>query len=573
MELPRAEYPRPDFARDDWQNLNGFWEFSFQQPVFDKRILVPFCYQSKASGIGDPRDVERVWYRRHFTIESERIGAGRILLHFGAVDYSATCWINGTFVGEHQGGHTSFCLDITEQVHSGENEVVLCAADDLAADKPRGKQSWIGKPFHCWYTATTGIWQSVWIEYAGDVYLRRVKITPDVDRMQATYELFLSSSETCMVEIQQSLETKEEANTFAQLNVKCKNGYGKAIASFPDWDIRRNELLWSPDRPNLIDVNIRVVNPGKDDRVSTYFGLRQISISGSSILLNGDLCFQRLVLDQGYWPDSLLTPPSDEAIRQDIQLVKDMGFNGVRKHQKIEDPRFYYWADKMGLLVWGELPSAYQFNDNAIERSSRELIEFVERDYNHPCIITWVPINESWGVRNILTDQQQQDYARALLYLIKSLDKTRLISGNDGWEQISQTDICAIHDYSLQTDTLDKYHNMEKVLHTGVRNRILYADGNAHCHQPIIMSEYGGIAFEHDTAQGWGYYDGAKDEQEYLERILSVTHFLRDSGLFAGYCYTQLTDVLQEVNGLLTQERKPKVPIEQLKTVFCSREG
>lgn len=568
--IPRPEYPRPDFMRKDWMNLNGEWQFSFDEPVFDRTIVVPFCYQSKMSGIGLEEDHDVVWYRRSFKADTDRLGGRRLLLKFGAVDTNAEVWINGIYAGSHKGGHTSFELDITELVKAGENEVTVKAVDYANADKPRGKQTWTGERFGCWYTPTTGIWQSVWLEYAGECYLKRIKITPDTARLSALCEVFLSCDCDTVVKLTAGIE--EKGVSLGNHTVVCRHGYGKISLSFPDYDLRRNELLWSPEEPNLIDVTVQVLGEGgKADEVETYFGMRSIESRNGCLSLNHDIKYQRLVLDQGYWPESILTPPSDEAIIQDILLTKEMGFNGARKHQKIEDPRYYYWADKLGLLVWGELPSAYEFNDNAIEASSRELMEFVERDYNHPCIVTWVPVNESWGVRNIQADLQQQNYCRMLTYLLKAMDPTRLVSSNDGWEQVSDTDICAIHDYSLFPETEKKYDDMEQIFRTYAESRNIFAEGNSYQGQPVILTEYGGIAFEEEGEEGWGYYGKVKNEEEFMARLAPITEFLIRSGHFTGFCYTQLTDVMQEVNGLLTEDRKLKVSAERLKEIFSQR--
>lgn len=564
----RPEFPRPDFVRNEWSPLNGTWQFSFDQPVFDRSITVPFCYQSTMSTIGETEDHEVVWYRREFLVEAERLTGKRLLLKFGAVDSEASVWINGVYAGGHTGGYTSFELDITELVKEGSNEVTVKAVDDTNSDKPRGKQTWTGEKFGCWYTPVTGIWQSVWLEYAGACYLKRVKATPQLSDLTALCEVFVSCDEEVEAEVTAYLEN---GNVFlCRQTIPCHHGYGKLSLAFPDYDIRRGELLWTPEEPNLITLIVKIT--GKDgcaDEVAAYFGMRSIEWENGIISLNGSPYYQRLVLDQGYWPESILTPPSDEAIQEDIRLTKAMGFNGARKHQKIEDPRYYYWADKMGLLVWGELPSAYEFNDNAMEASSRELMEFVKRDYNHPCIVTWVPVNESWGVRSIRGNLQQQNYCRMLTYLLKAMDPVRLVSANDGWEQVSDTDICALHDYALFPQTEKKYDDMGNVLKTYCESRRLFAEGNSYQGQPVILTEYGGIAFEGDGAEGsWGYYGRVKDEEQFLGILEPITEFLIRSGHFNGFCYTQLTDVMQEVNGLLTEDRKPKVSIERLHDVL-----
>ena len=585
----RQGYPRPDFVRRDWLSLNGEWEFSFDEPVFDKKIIVPYCYQSKASGIGDTAQHDVVWYRRVFRPDAEKVGNCSTLLHFGAVDYEAEVWLNDKLVGRHEGGHTPFFFDITDFIAAGDNTIMLKACDRLNADKPRGKQSWIGRNFGCWYTPTTGIWQNVWIEYAGRNYLRRVKITPDLNNLQATCEVFISNNDETKVSLCATMACDGEERgaagrwdsaaqrdgggvmEFGTITFTCKEGYGKAVIAFPDMDLRRGELLWAPETPNLIDVEIHVQSDGcaaAQDVVLTYFGMREINAFNGKLMLNGSFYYQRLILDQGYWPDTLLTPPDAEAIIADIKLSKEMGFNGARKHQKIEDPRYYYWADRLGFLVWGELPSAYEFNDNAIGRSMGEMAQFVARDYNHPCIVAWVPINESWGVRNVKSDTQQQNYARALLYMIKALDRTRLVSVNDGWEQTEDTDFCTIHDYALFPSTITKYADMEGLLATFNDTRAIYADGCKYTGQPIIMSEYGGIAFADDAESGWGYFENAADEQAFLGRLEPITRFLINSGKFSGFCYTQLTDVMQEVNGLLREDRTPKIDTKKLSAIF-----
>lgn len=570
--IPRPEFPRPDFVRNEWEILNGTWEFSFEEPVFDRQIQVPFCYQSSMSGIGETKDCKTVWYRRTVELKEEKLAGKRLLLKFGAVDSEAKVWVNGQYVGEHVGGYSSFEMDITPFVTSGENEIKVQATDDTNSDKPRGKQSWTGEKFGCWYTPCTGIWQSVWLEYVGRIHLKRVKYTPDVSSLSVLCEVFVSDTEDTMVEL--TVRTQKDSIFLGSQRLLCRHGYGKAVVTLPDYDIRRNELLWTPEEPNLIDVRVKVFSGDAsgaevcEDEVETYFGMRSIEYVNGRILLNGSAFYQRLILDQGYWPESILTPPSDEAIKKDILLTKEMGFNGARKHQKIEDPRYYYWADRLGLIVWGELPSAYQFNDNAVEASARELVRFVERDYNHPCIVTWVPVNESWGVREVLDNAQQQDYCRMLTYLVRSLDPVRLVSSNDGWEQVSETDICAIHDYALFPETIQKYDDMEEICSGYSESRQLFAADNEYQGQPVILTEYGGIAFEKEEEEGWGYYRKVRNEEEFIQRLQPITEFLIRSGKFSGFCYTQLTDVMQEVNGLLHEDRTPKVSVEKLKEIF-----
>lgn len=569
-------FPRPDFKRKKWKSLNGQWEFDFDwdesvrieeglNKSYEHEITVPFCYQSNRSGIGIQKDCPVVWYRKTFILEKEN---DTVLLKFGAVDYKAQIWVNGMFIGSHEGGYSSFEFDITEELICGENHIVVRVEDGNEADKPRGKQTWTGENFGCWYTPVTGIWQSVWLEFVPQVYLQRIKITPDLTSLSALCELFLSSRKKVECAIHSYMESNGQIIDFGRQYFYCDEGYGKAVIAFRDFDLRRDAIYWSPEHPNLISVDIELSTDTDKDQVSTYFGMRSISVQGNKILLNQEEYFQRLVLDQGYWEDTILTPPSQEAIIKDISLIKQMGFNGVRKHQKIEDPLFYYYADRMGLLVWGELPSSYEYNDNMICRSEEEMMRFLERDFNHPSIVVWVPVNESWGVRDILENVAQQNYTKGMLYLIKAMDKTRLVSANDGWEQVEGTDICTIHDYIYTQKSMGKYENMKEILNGSVETRMIFACNNRYQGQPIVLSEYGGIAFDDEQGGSWGYLEKVGSEEEFMARLAPVTAEIIHSRKFAGFCYTQLTDVMQEVNGLLKIDRTPKVSVERLKSVF-----
>ncbi|WP_334104983.1 glycoside hydrolase family 2 protein [Muricomes intestini] len=574
--LYRTEFPRPDFKREQWMCLNGKWEFQFDwkeswtieeglHKKYEDVIQVPFCYQSKLSGIENEKDCHVVWYKRKVSLQK---GDRTILLKFGAVDYKARVWVNGTFIGIHEGGHTSFSMDVTDAVRDGENVIVVKAEDYQNADKPRGKQTWTGRRFGCWYTPTTGIWQSVWLEFVPKVHLKRVKITPDLNSLTAICELFISSYSLTECTVYPHTMIDGQDYDFGKLQLFCRNGYGKAVIAFQDFDLRREAIYWKPEHPNLIDVDITVRSDFGEDKVTTYFGMRSISAEKGKVFVNQEEYFQRLVLDQGYWKDSLLTPPSEEAIIEDIKLVKEMGFNGVRKHQKIEDPLFYYHADRMGLLVWGELPSSYEFNDNMIKRSTEELIHFVERDFNHPSIVVWVPVNESWGVRDIYENISQQSYVRAMACLLNAMDGTRLVDSNDGWEQVDCTDICGIHDYIYTQKSLGKYDDMQAILNGTIESRMIFARGYEYRGQPVMLTEYGGIAFDNGKDGTWGYLNKAKNEDEFLERLTLVTEEMIKSRKFAGFCYTQLTDIMQEANGLLTIEREPKISTKKLNTVF-----
>lgn len=567
---PRSEFPRPDFERADWLSLNGEWDFQFddanmgeseawyREKEFSSKIIVPYCFQSMLSGINDQSIHPYMWYKKEFKLPEKYLNKKkRILLNFGAVDYAAKVWINDEHVGMHRGGYTPFKFEITRYLNNDLNIIVLKAEDKYECQQPRGKQYWGEKPDRCWYTATSGIWQSVWLEYIGEVYIERIKLTPDIDRRTLSTEVFLDGINE---DLDITIKISYKGNHIKTVKTEVTERLLKATIDLKEYDYVDEVHYWSPEAPNLYDIDFLLQKCNQQvDFVKSYFGMRKISVEGDLILLNNKLLYQKLVLDQGYWPDSLLTPPSDEAIVFDIEMTKKFGFNGARKHQKIEDPRYYYWADKLGLLVWGEMPSGYFYNDEEITNIISEWTEFIYRDYNHPCIITWVPLNESWGVRNILTDKGQQDFARMLYFLTKCLDGTRLVSSNDGWEQVV-SDICGIHDYEPSGERfLKKYDNKNQLMKRAAERRLLYSQGTEYDGQPILITEYGGIAFADKEIENWGYYGCVRNENEFLERYSKITNAVRNTQYICGYCYTQLTDVQQEVNGLMTFDRRPKL--------------
>ena len=575
--IPRPEFPRPDFERSEWINLNGVWEFAFDdedlglkqrwksgQIPLDRTILVPYCYQSKMSTLGIEEVHEIVWYRRTFQIPPSMKNK-RILLKFGAVDYECTLWVNGEFVGSHRGGHVPFQFDITDTL-GDENTVVLRVVDREDPAQPRGKQTWRGQRFGCWYTPTTGIWQTVWLEAVGETAIDHVKMTPNLDEKTVTIEYVLDH-------FQSDLELRALVTLGNRLTITRSASVQRGSGTFTvdiDWpDELDDSILWRPESPNLFDIELSVVKQGVVlDRIKSHFGMRKIYVRDGMIILNNVPYTEKLILDQGYWPESLLTPPSDEAIKADILAAKAFGFNGARKHQKAEDPRFAYWADVLGFLVWSEMPSNYQFSDQGMAAMVDEWRAIIQRDYNHPSIVTWVPLNESWGVWNILRDKKMQEFSRTLYCLTRSLDHTRLVSSNDGWEQV-ESDICAIHDYEASGEVFkEKIQDLDHYLKTKSDWRLIYADGARYQGQPLILTEYGGISFAGAKEGEWGYRSPVSNEEEFLARFASMTRAALDSGKFAGICYTQLTDVQQEINGLLTADRKPKINPVKIKAIL-----
>lgn len=577
----RAEYPRPQFVREAWMNLNGEWEFDFDdlnvgdaqkwhtgEHALPRRIQVPFAFQSSLSGIGDPDFHDIVWYRRELEVP-EHFKNKRIILHFGAVDYEASVWINGNLVARHEGGHTPFCADITNALASGDHKNwIVVKAVDYSKDVtlPRGKQYWKSDSASIFYTRTTGIWQTVWIEAVSDTYVQKVKLTPDIDKKCIEIRSFVKGPLQAQgLKLQVDISFGGVAVTSDTYSVR--NAQETRSINLNDFNDHGLGRWWSPEHPNLYDITFTLRDGDRVlDEVSSYFGMRKISIESGKLCLNNRAYYMKLVLDQGYFPDGNLTPPSDDAIRRDVELTKEMGFNGARKHQKLEDPRYLYWCDKLGLLVWGEAANAYEYSEEYVRRFTNEWQESIERDYNHPSIVVWVPLNESWGVPNIAVDSQQQQHAVTMYHLTKSLDPMRPVVSNDGWELVS-TDLFNIHDYEWRREVLEeRYSSIEKAVSGRPGNRKLAVEGFPYQGQPILITEFGGVAYKKSEWEGWGY-SGAENDDDFAERLHAVIQPLLLSGVVQGYCYTQLTDVEQEINGLLTYDRIPKLPLEVIRSI------
>ena len=575
--VPRPEYPQPQFKRAQWMTLNGDWEFEFDdknegltanwhstKPKFSRSIVVPFAFESPKSGIGDTAFHPWVWYRRSFTPPPEWKGK-RVLLEFGAVDYRASVWMNGQFVGSHEGGNVPFKFDVTPLAKLGAANTVVVRAEDPPTDRfiPRGKQYWQLKSRGIFYTRTSGIWQSVWLEAAGDSYLEKVRITPSLDG-RARFEAKVVRE---AADMELGVEIKWE-------NEVAASGTAKFTGPAAHLELRvRDPRLWSHTGPNLYTVNYELRRAGQVlDRVESYMGFREVATDNGRFFLNGRPTYLKMVLDQGYWPESLLTPPSEEAIINDIKWTKEMGFNGARKHQKLEDPVFLYHADKLGLLVSDEMANAYEFDADYAARFTREWLDVVERDYNHPSVIMWVPINESWGVPN-LRDPAQQQHLRSLYMMTRSIDKTRPVVDNDGWEHVETMDLFTIHDYAATGEKLyAKYKDLGK---PGARipdnARAILLPGATYNGSPFLLSEFGGIAYVLPGSQvpsdAWGYAGVEKSPEAVLARLRGLYEAIAKIPAIAGICYTQLTDVEQEVNGLLSYDRKMKFDAAKLREI------
>jgi beta-galactosidase/beta-glucuronidase len=539
---------------------------------FDRRITVPFCYQSRLSGIGDTSFHDVVWYARAFGGPAG-VEEGRLLLHFGAVDYRATVWVNGAQVASHEGGHTPFCADVTDVLRREEN-VIVVRAEDPSRDTtiPRGKQYWKERSEGIYYTRTTGIWQTVWLELVNERRIAALRLTPDVDAARVDVEVEVEGFEPglslrLVVALRGDVVLDERAELRAPLIERSLpllvRGAAPDTPHLSEWP---RPALWTPEHPNLYDLRLELRGAdGKAlDTVESYFGVRKIEARDGKVFLNNRPYYQRLVLDQGYFPDGLLTAPTDDYLRRDIELAREMGFNGARKHQKIEDPRWLYWADTLGFLVWGEMANAYTYSAGYVRRITAEWQEAVRRDYNHPCIVAWVPMNESWGVPELASDPRQADHLLAMYHLTRSLDRSRLVVSNDGWEH-ALTDLCTIHDYGGADDLSSRYATPESSVSARPAGRPIYAPGHGYRGEPVLTSEFGGIAFSGEEG-GWGYSTVA-DAEEFLQRYESLIAALLQSETIQGFCYTQLTDVEQEVNGLLTYERKPKADPARIRKI------
>lgn len=569
----RNEHPEPQLKRDKWQTLNGEWEFSFGEdaPVREfvsgeaempMRISVPFAYQSELSGIGDKSVHEVVRYRKRFTLSPALKKAKGVVLRFLAVDYECRVWVNGCFAAAHRGGYGAFYVDITKYLTTADEQIVAVEArDTLDECQPRGKQSWLPEAHRCWYTQTTGIWQSVWLEAHDGDFIKRLTVMPD--------------PAACSVKIETALEYGKADGLTAEIVTpggekitfsRSLSGKRNALTA----DIVKPDLideiqLWSPENPVIYGLNLTLTLGGKTvDAIKSYFAFREIRVDGDTIYLNNLPLKFKLVLDQGYWADGGMTPPSTDALKQDILTAKAMGFNGARKHQKLEDPYFYYYADTLGFMVWSETPSAYRFNADEARALTETQFDVIERSYNHPSVVAYVPINESWGVKEVLYNEEQKSFARSLYRLVKSLDPSRLTVTNDGWENLAETDIISVHDYSKYGDEFAlKYGNLAESTYPMWKR--LMARGETLPVKPLMLTEYGGIAI--DTGGGWGYSGAEKSVDDFFARFtrLSENAF---AAFPAGACYTQLTDVEQEQNGLLDHRHRPKFSVHTIREIM-----
>ena len=582
----RDEYPRPDLVRERWQTLNGEWDFYEGDGGEKHPIQVPFVPQSALSGIGRCLTSDKLVYERFFTVPKEWDGA-RILLHFGAVDYECSVWVNGHCAGGHRGGQTPFTLDITALLTGGREHLRVEVTDPLEDETiPRGKQFWRKKSQFIWYTQSSGIWQSVWLEPVDKAHLEWIHFTPDIDKGTVTIEYQVSADTPSPYTV--GLDICFCGDWMYAGTTEGTERRGKIIA-----DVFRNRALngsfhftgcyWSPEHPYLFDVSACLCDGDQvHDRIRTYFGMRKIQVKEGKVYLNNQPYYQKLLLDQGYWKDGLMTAPTQEELAEDIRRSKAMGFNGCRKHQKTEDPIFLYWADKLGFLVWESMASFWSFTPQSGAVFAEEWRQVIQRDYNHPSIVVWNMMNESWGVPHIYDDRQQQHFARAMYHMAHGLDDSRLVIANDGWE-MTENDICAFHTYKhgSEEDIKQQERFRTGVLTleglAGLVERPLFAKGFAYAGQPVMLTEIGGIAIQSSSPgqeadpDAWGY-TGAEDTQAFLKVYERLIDAVYGSDLLCGFCYTQLTDIEQEQNGLLDEMHQFKLDAAAIKAINDRKE-
>ncbi|WP_308798270.1 glycoside hydrolase family 2 protein [Agromyces silvae] len=585
-------YPRPQLRREAWADLTGEWEFAYDDDdrgrhegwhlagaAFDRTITVPFPPESPASGIGDTGFHPIVWYRRHVSTEDLGTagavdGTSRVLVHFGAVDFRSEVWADGRLLGVHEGGQTPFALEIPADLVATGFSLVVRAEDDHAdVSQPRGKQDWLEEPHVIWYHRTTGIWQPVWLEAVPDDHLVRLGWAADLVR--ASVDLRVRLSRRPRRRLLLDVRIEHDGVELAAMRTPLREPEQAVTLHLPDQGNGQayERLLWSPERPTLLDARLRIVDEDGTvvDEVLSYLGLRSVDVHGGRFLLNDRPYYVRSVLEQGYWPETHLAAPGADALRAEVELIRELGFNAVRLHEKAEDPRLLFWADRLGLLVWGEIGSAFEFSPRAIERTVTEWMEVVTRDASHPSIVTWVPINESWGVQHASHDPAQQAYIRALFHLTKALDPTRPVISNDGWEH-AESDLLTIHDYATSGAELRRSYGDEAsvdalVSGVGPAGRRLTLTSAARDGAPVMVTEFGGVSFAPSApADAWGY-SAASTAEDFERRLRDLVGALQASPVLAGFCYTQLTDTRQETNGLTDEHRRPKLPVETLRSI------
>ncbi|HEV2127882.1 MAG TPA: glycoside hydrolase family 2 TIM barrel-domain containing protein [Thermomicrobiales bacterium] len=581
-------HPTPQFARPRWHDLTGEWQFAFDpedvgrdahweshSAAFDRIIIVPFPPESTASGIGDPNPHRVVWYRRVVDLDVlPREHGERLLLRFGAVDYRADVWVNGAHVAFNEGGHTPFHADITQPLANQDVADIVVRAEDNPHDlgQPRGKQDWQTPSHGIWYRRTTGIWQPVWLEATGRHRISDLHWQPDADSLTVDAATSITPASSLPLTLHVELALNGDTLADDRYTFSGDRHTARWQLGAPGNPETRRTLIWSQEHPNLIEAKLSLLDGEQVlDRIYSYTGLRSVAVDANGLVLNRFPVYLRMVLEQGFWPESHLAAPSAEAIRREVELIRDLGFNAARIHQKIEDPRFLSWCDRLGVLVWGEMANAFTWNETAVTRMTREWTDAVLRDRNHPSVVAWVPINESWGVPALPVDARQRHWQEAHWHLTHALDGTRPVISNDGWEHTT-SDILTIHDYTESGDEIREKYGADGIGTMLERNRpnrrVLQLEPGANVGRPVMITEYGGISYAPDAGERWYGYGTVTSEADYIDKVRELTEAVRACPDVTGFCYTQLTDTEQETNGLLTADREPKLPVESLREIF-----
>ena len=571
--FPPSDYPRPRLVRDRWLGLNGEWEFAFDPDdrglaegwhaegadIPDvRKITVPFAHQWPMSGLNDKRVCEVVWYARTFDLP-EGWDEETVLLHFAAVDYEATVWLNGQEVGFHRGGHVPFETNASLALKGGENLLVVRVVDRQDKGQPRGKQSADGRPHGIDYWCTTGIWGSVWLEPVGSTHVGDLVIRPDLGGEALFVEAVVYGGRGG---VEARIEVFEEDRLVARAVESAFCESTRLVVPSPK--------AWSPESPFLYGVTVSLWR-GEErlDEVRSYAGMRSVGLENGRFVLNGEPITLRMVLDQGYWPQSGLTPPSDDALRADVEWAKRLGFNGARKHQKVEDARWLAHCDRLGLLVWDEMPSARAWSHATQGMLEAEWMEAVLRDRSHPCVVAWVPLNESMGYDGLVRGHPAQRHGvNRLVHLTRRMDPTRPVIDNDGWEQGAASDVVAVHDYSHSGAALAaRYADGRLPERIWSGSRVSFLPGVDVAGRPILLTEVGGFLTRPDAPEAewdsmYRIYDSIHTGKELEDKVVELMAGIGAVRMIGGFCYTQLTDVEQEQNGLLTYDRKPKVDVE-----------
>ncbi|TGB03441.1 glycoside hydrolase family 2 protein [Halobacillus salinus] len=578
-ESASTDYPRPQFRRKEWFDLNGTWDFRFDDRnigetegwqnggALNEEIQVPYAYQSHHSKVEEKEQYQIVWYEKTFGWE---LSEKNVYLHFEAVDYSTKVWVNGEYAGGHEGGHTPFHFQISSLLKDGENRVTVRVEDENSVEQPIGKQSWKVDNFLCWYTRTTGIWRPVWLEEVWPVHLEDVQMTPDIEASALQVEAQVQGHDHPVyveAEVFFQGEWITTGGTWAKKGQRSVTLSLDVESDAADFRV----FYWSPDEPNLYDIRFTVKDKATvHDEVESYFGMRSVESQDGRILLNRETFYQKLILDQGYYPSSLMTATYGQ-MEADLEKVKEMGFNGVRRHQTIGDRRYMYLCDRLGLVMWAEMPSSFKFSNLSMQRMMDETREMLAMHYNHPSVIIYTLMNESWGVNEVYHRTEQQAFVNALYYQAKAIDPTRLVVGNDGWEH-TLTDILTIHDYNADADSMQaSYQNKEAFVNgspSKTSRKQAYAKGYGYRGEPVMISEYGGIAFGNHGDSDWGYGKRPESEEEVLNRLKALTEVIQETPFVQGFCYTQLTDVEQEVNGLLDHNHEYKFAPEKIRAIM-----